>query len=105
MFSKLIEIGKVRWKYILAGYIAGWLIPRYVEGIPNIYYLFPIKGVAIGVAWTIGNALYIGFHGPEKDDFNPIIHPIIGMALALIALFLINIVCGVLGINPRPFYG
>lgn len=105
MFSKFIAIGKDRWKYILAGYILGWIIPRCIDGTPNIYYLFPIKAAAVGLAWTFGNIFYMSVHKSEYDDLSIIIHVIIGMSLMLITLFLIKIICGILGINPRPFLG
>ena len=48
-----------RWKYFLACYLFGYIIPLIMDGIPNVYYLIPLKVVALVIGFILGNCLYI----------------------------------------------
>jgi len=59
MFSKkLITLLMERGKYFLGYYILGYLISLMQSGVPNLYYLIPLKPFAIAFGWGMGNADY-----------------------------------------------
>ena len=49
-----------RWKFYLIGYLFGYFYSIIYVGIPNIYYLIPLKLTCILFSLIIGTALYYG---------------------------------------------
>lgn len=75
---------KQRWKYLLSFYLLGYIISLFVTGIPNFYYIIPIKLSALIFSVFAGNAIY---HSSKKM---PIYYaPFKGMKYCLVIIVLV----------------
>ena len=102
----LFTLIKERWKFYLVGYAIGYSIPIIYDGIPNIYYLFPIKMLAIYCALGIGTAYYYGskqmpiFEGTVRS-----LKYVIAILVIMIIMYILECVLGNYGIDISPFMG
>lgn len=48
-----------RWQHIASWYVVGYIISLCNTGIPSLYYLIPLKIVAIALGWVFGNGSYM----------------------------------------------
>jgi len=112
IFRRAKEIVKKSWKFLLLGYIFGCFISLNAIGVPNIYYLIPIKATAVLIGWGIGSSIHraLAKRDRKKDVYR--ISLADGVEDAFFALFLwavasalVTIVCWGLCIDPMPFYG
>jgi len=103
MFRKFKEIFKTRWKYLLTFYIFGYAVSLQQTGVPNMYYLIPIKATAVTIGWALGAS--ISHRGLSPSWVISVVYTISGFILGAIVGVLVTIVCWVLGIDPMPFYG
>ncbi|GMA99899.1 hypothetical protein PIPA1_26990 [Pelosinus sp. IPA-1] len=101
VLQRIKKVFKTRWKRFLFWYffICIWLMCG--TGIPNMYYLIPIKSIAVFVAWgmTCDNGYFLG----PSFYRNLTVNFIIGLILDLIVSVLIIIVCFILDIDATPF--
>jgi hypothetical protein len=104
MFKDFKEIVKTRWKYLLGGYIFGYIWFLSKTGVPNIYYLIPIKTIAVPIGWIFGNMIYRPLHSLQPTVGNAIGTILLGLLLWAIAAGLVAIVCWILGVDPTPFW-
>jgi hypothetical protein len=56
--EKIVTLLQERWKYLLGYYMLGYLISLMQSGVPNLYYLIPLKPYAIIFGLGVGNGLY-----------------------------------------------
>lgn len=103
MLQRLIKVFKTRWKRFLFCYFLVCIWSIFGTGIPNIYYLIPVKAVAVLVAW--GMACDNGYLFGPSFYSNLIMNFIIGLILLAIASVIIIIICFILGIDYTPFLG
>ena len=85
MLQRIKVLFKERWKYLLVGYLFGYIFPLIMEGIPSWYYLIPIKLTGVIFALTIGNALYYGII--EKPSFFRAVY--IGIKFVLLVVIIV----------------
>jgi len=102
MFRKFTGIVQTRWKYLLTFYIFGYAISLYDTGVPNIYYLIPIKATAVGLGWALGASIS---HRGCPTWVISVVYTLSGILMAATVAILVTIVCWVLKIDPMPFYG
>ena len=112
MFRRAKEIVKKSWKFLLLGYIFGYFISLNAIGVPNIYYLIPIKATAVLMGWGIGSAIHraLAKRDRKKDVYRislaaGVEDTFFAFILWAVASALVTIVCWGLGIDPMPFYG
>jgi len=103
MLKRLKKVFVERWKRFWVCYFLICALVTYGTNIPNLYYLIPVKVIAVGVAWlmTCDQGRFLG----SSYYRNMIINCFIGFMLMLIVLVLIIIVCSILGIDFTPFLG
>ena len=112
MFRNAKELVKKSWKILLGCYIIGYALPLIMDGVPNIYYLIPIKATAVPIAWMAAAPLHRVFakRDRKKEVYRASLaaateNTFIGCVLWVIAAALIAIICWGLNIDPTPFYG
>lgn len=112
MVVSIKEIIREGWRYLLVVYLVGCIVPLLMDGVPNWYYLIPIKVSAIGIGWLLGVALYRARTVRERPTepfhelwFAAFGHGVFSMTLCAIFAAMIMIVCWLLRIDPTPFYG
>ena len=97
---------KERWKFYLAGYIFGYIYSIVYIGVPNIYYLIPLKLSCIIYAIGIGTCFYYG--SKKMIIFEVFIksfkYLILIGALSIIFIFLHSLLLK-FGIDITPFRG
>lgn len=102
----LFKLIKERWKFYLVGYAIGYAIPIIYDGIPNVYYLLPIKMLAIYCGIIIGTAFYYGskkipvFEGTFRS-----LKYILAVFVIMIITYILERILGNYGIDISPFIG
>jgi hypothetical protein len=101
-----------RWKYLLIYYIIGYLISIMQSGVPNLYYLVPLKPFAIAMGWGVGNGTYqiskemkrTGVRAPMYRNFYYAAkYGIPAIIMTFIYCFLIVIIGGIFKFDSTPF--
>lgn len=106
--GKLINEFEKRWKYLLVAYVLGYISPLVSSGVPNIYYLIPIKIGAFFTAWMMGNGFYIA--ATERPPvftlaYYGVLYFISGVILSIILFIPLLILCIIFGIDINIFIG
>lgn len=102
-----MELLKKRWKYYLPVYLFIYLYSLSYTGIPNLYYLTPIKVMPMCLTLCLGNLFYYTLV-EKQDRYTAWFRGMKYVAL----MFVILIICGFLGfslnsdgIDITPFMG
>ncbi|MBU2700776.1 hypothetical protein Ga0466249_001881 [Sporomusaceae bacterium BoRhaA] len=104
MYTKSKKMIRKRWKFLIIVYFLVCAFSVYQTGVPNIYYLIPIKAIAVPSAWGITRAVFNGFTDGVTKLIDSIEIIITSFILWAIASILIIIVCFILGIDSTPFF-
>jgi hypothetical protein len=106
--DKLINEFKKRWKYLLVAYVLGYISPLVSNGVPNIYYLIPLKIGAFFTAWTLGNVFYhVRTERPPvfKNLYYAVLYSISGAILCIILMIPVLAICMISGLSINTFIG
>jgi hypothetical protein len=113
IFEKLICTLQERWKYLLGYYVFGYLISLMQSGVPNLYYLIPLKTYAILFSLALGNADYSSSIEAKRRKvvrlpvqiyfFNAVKYGIPAMIMTFIYYFSIVIISGIFKFDSAPF--
>jgi len=97
----------VRFKYYIATYTVGYIASVYGTGVPYLYYLIPIKLVAICLMLVAGNGIY--YMAEEKQQMlQAFLRTVKYIIFSFILLFISALLHSILRqyyIDLKPFIG
>lgn len=113
IMERLIVILRERWKYLLGYYMLGYFISLVQSGIPNLYYLIPLKPYAIVFGWGVGNGLYKSSEERKERKvarlpiyisvYHGVKYVIPAIIIMIIYCFLMVIIGGIFKFDSTPF--